>query len=213
LLKTLEEPSKESLIILVTSQPSALLPTVRSRCQKLSVAGPTPDEALAWVRQKSGQEVSADVLAFAGHAPLRALEYVQGGFEELNEQMAKALGALLNQRADVTQVAAEWADDRLPERLSWVDLWLQSVARSAVVGTAELITFPTRPVPLPSSSQALNISGVYSLVDRARALKAQLVRTALQRELAVASWLYALLDLMAPTPALNQRGAAVTRSR
>ena len=213
LLKTLEEPSKESLIILVTSQPSALLPTVRSRCQRLAVAGPTPQEALAWVRQQSGQDVDVDVLTFAGHAPLKALEYAAGGFDELNEKMTKALGALLNQRADVTQVAAEWADDRLPERLSWLDLWLQSVARSAVAGTAELITFPTRPVPLPSSAQALNISGVYSLVDRARALKAQLVRTALQRELAVASWLYALMDLLAPTSAPNPRGAPVTRSR
>ena len=38
----------------------------------------------------------------------------------------------------------------------------------------------------------LNISGVYSMVDRARALKSQLARTALQRELAVESWLIAL---------------------
>lgn len=213
LLKTLEEPSKESLIILVSSQPSSLLPTVRSRCQRLSVAGPTPQDALAWVRQNSGQAVTADVLAFAGHAPLKALEHAQGGFDALNEQMSQGLSALLSHRADVTQVAAEWADDRLPERLSWLDLWLQSLARSAVAGTAESITFPSRPVPLPSSAGALNISGVYSLVDRARALKAQLVRTALQRELAVASWLFALLDLLAPMPVPNQRGATVTRSR
>ena len=43
----------------------------------------------------------------------------------------------------------------------------------------------------------MNISGVYSMVDRARALKAQLARTALQRELAVESWLIALLEVLA----------------
>ena len=35
LLKTLEEPSAETLIILLASQPEALLPTVLSRCQRL----------------------------------------------------------------------------------------------------------------------------------------------------------------------------------
>jgi hypothetical protein len=42
----------------------------------------------------------------------------------------------------------------------------------------------------------LNISGLYGMVDRARALKAQLARTALQRELAVESWLIALLEVL-----------------
>ena len=37
LLKTLEEPTPRSLLILLTSRPSALPPTVRSRCQKLTV--------------------------------------------------------------------------------------------------------------------------------------------------------------------------------
>jgi hypothetical protein len=39
------------------------------------------------------------------------------------------------------------------------------------------------------------------MVDRARALKAQLARTALQRELAVESWLIGLLEVLAPRPA------------
>jgi hypothetical protein len=45
------------------------------------------------------------------------------------------------------------------------------------------------------------------MVDRARALKAQLARTALQRELAVESWLIALLDVLAPAAAPEPRGA------
>jgi len=35
LLKTLEEPPRSSLLILITAAPAALLPTVRSRCQSL----------------------------------------------------------------------------------------------------------------------------------------------------------------------------------
>ena len=41
LLKTLEEPPARTLLLLVTSQPSRLLPTMRSRCSKLRLRGPS----------------------------------------------------------------------------------------------------------------------------------------------------------------------------
>jgi DNA polymerase III subunit delta' len=44
-LKTLEEPSGNMLIILATSQPDALLPTIRSRCQSVRF-DPVPEQAL-----------------------------------------------------------------------------------------------------------------------------------------------------------------------
>jgi DNA polymerase-3 subunit delta' len=200
-LKTLEEPSARSLLILITSQPSMLLPTVRSRCQKVTIARPSREQAIEWLRAKSGHTIESALLEFAGGAPLRALAYADGRFDALNEHMQKSLGALLAGQADVTQVAAEWEKDALTERLTWLDLWLSSLARGALSGNADLITFPGRSTHLPSPPQPLNISGVYSMVDRARALKMQLARTALQRELAVESWLIALLEVLAPRPA------------
>jgi DNA polymerase-3 subunit delta' len=200
-LKTLEEPSPRSLLILVTSQPSMLLPTVRSRCQKVTIPRPSREQAIAWLREKSGRAVDSALLEFAGGGPLRALAYADGRFDALNEHMQRSLGALLAGDADVTQVAAEWAKDALEERLTWLDLWLSSLARAALAGTADLVTFPGRSAHLPSPSGPLNISGVYSMVDRARALKSQLARTALQRELAVESWLIALLDVFGLEPA------------
>ena len=200
-LKTLEEPSPRSLLILVTSQPSMLLPTVRSRCQKVTIPRPSREQAIAWLRDKSGRAVDSALLEFAGGAPLRALAYADGRFDALNEHMQKSLGALLAGDADVTQVAAEWGKDGLDERLTWLDLWLSSLARAALAGNADLVTFPGRSAHLPSPSRPLNISGVYSMVDRARALRSQLARTALQRELAVESWLIALLDVFGSEPA------------
>jgi DNA polymerase-3 subunit delta' len=200
-LKTLEEPAPRSLLVLITSQASMLLPTVRSRCQKVTIARPSREEAIAWLRDKSGHAVESALLEFAGGAPLRALAYADGRFDALNEHMQKSLGALLAGQADVTQVAAEWEKDALIDRLTWLDLWLSSLARGALAGNADLVTFPGRSMHLPSASRPLNISGVYSMVDRARALKSQLARTALQRELAVESWLIALSEVLAPRPA------------
>lgn len=50
-LKTLEEPPGDSLIILITSKPQSLLPTIRSRCQTLDFQ-PLPRLSLAGVIRK-----------------------------------------------------------------------------------------------------------------------------------------------------------------
>jgi len=201
LLKTLEEPTPRSLLILLTSRPSALLPTVRSRCQKVSMRRPSRGQALAWLQEQAGIGIEPQLLEFTGDAPLRALEFANGGFSALDEQMQRSLAQLLAGQADITQVASEWAKDALVDRLTWVDLWLMSAARAAVGGSDDLFTFPARSAHLPSLPAALNISKLYALIDQARQLKAQLARTALQRELAVESWLIGLLRTVHPVAA------------
>ncbi|HEY4368541.1 MAG TPA: DNA polymerase III subunit delta' [Steroidobacteraceae bacterium] len=196
-LKTLEEPPAESLLILITSRPSTLPATVRSRCQKITMQRPSAQDALRWLQSETGKAIQPAIIEFTGGAPLRALEFANGRFAELDADMQRSLGELLSGRSDVTQVASEWAKDALVERLVWLDLWLMSIARGAIGGSADLVTFPARSAHLPSLPQALNISDIYSMVDRARTLKAQLSRTALQRELAVESWLVYLLQAVA----------------
>lgn len=196
LLKTLEEPTPESLLILATGRPSALMPTVRSRCQKITVHRPTTAESLAWLQQETGKPVEPAVLEFAGGAPLRALQFAGGRFDELDVDMQRGVSQLLSGQTDITQVAAEWSKEALVERLVWLDLWLMSAARGAIGGIAERVTFPARFAHLPSLPRTLNITGLYSMIDRTRQLKAQLARTALQRELAVESWLVALLQAL-----------------
>ena len=209
LLKTLEEPTPRSLLILITSRASSLPATVRSRCQKISVAVPSAHETLQWLQSETGTTASPQLLEFAGHAPLRALELAQGRFDQLNNEMQRSIGQLLSADIDVAQVAAEWdtkdARPRLPDRLTWLDLWLTSAARAAIGENADLVTFPTRSPHLPSLPPTLNISAVYGLIDQVRALKAQLMRTALQRELAVESLLITLLHTLAPGPAVARR--------
>ncbi len=206
-LKTLEEPSKGSLLMLLTSRPSGLLPTVRSRCQKLTINRPSTAEAMAWLQKESGKRVPPALLEFSGGAPLKALAYADGRFDALNQHMQKSLRDLFAGDADVTQVAAEWEKTRSSIGWSGSICGCRGLARTAIAGTDERVTFPGGPAPLPSPSRPLNISALYSMVDRTRALKAQLARTALQRELAVESWLIALLEALAPSRAPAARAS------
>ena len=48
LLKTLEEPSARTLLILVTDEPQALLPTISSRCQRISLFDEDEEVSKHW---------------------------------------------------------------------------------------------------------------------------------------------------------------------
>ncbi len=200
-LKTLEEPSRDTLLILLTSKPSALLATIRSRCLKLGLQTPTRADALAWLQEQRGPDFNAQLLEFAAGAPLEALSYAVGEFEALDTQMHESLTDLFAGRGDMTQIAAAWAGDGLAQRLTWLDVALTALGRGEIGGSADLITFPARPMPLPKKAAALNITAIYTVVDRVRELKSQLERTALQKELAVQ------VLLMELTQAFNQRVA------
>lgn len=49
LLKTLEEPNGQVILLLVCDHPASLLPTIRSRCQELRVQQPSTEIALSWL--------------------------------------------------------------------------------------------------------------------------------------------------------------------
>ena len=73
LLKTLEEPPGDSLLLLVAALPSRLPATIRSRCQSLHVPQPDRPTALEWLRHR-GLGEQADYLR------ARGVDYAQGWF-------------------------------------------------------------------------------------------------------------------------------------
>jgi DNA polymerase-3 subunit delta' len=181
LLKTLEEPGQLSLIILVTSQPSTLLATIRSRCQQFGMATPAATDAQHWLEQQTGKPVPAELLAYVCGGPLRAMDYAQGRFESLRQSMSPGLQALGEGGGDVTQIAQNWADEQLPDRLNWLDGWMAGQIKREILRIADPVTRET----LHGAVQVLNISALFQALDKLRELKAQLRRTALQRELAL----------------------------
>jgi DNA polymerase-3 subunit delta' len=71
LLKTLEEPPPDTVMLLVSSEPDRLLPTIRSRCQGLAFGEPDVALALGWLEQSDVKD-AVNLLARYGGAPLLA---------------------------------------------------------------------------------------------------------------------------------------------
>ena len=77
LLKTLEEPARNTIIILVSGQASKLPATVRSRCQLIKFNLPPENLSLSWLSQKLPTDQTPVLLKLAYGAPLKALEIYQ----------------------------------------------------------------------------------------------------------------------------------------
>jgi DNA polymerase-3 subunit delta' len=112
ILKILEEPPPRALILMVSSSPGALLPTIRSRCRKL-VLEPLPEAAVADHLGRAAPGLAeADRLALArlSEGSLgRALTLMdQGGLE-----LFRALIGLLEGLPDLDRTAAHGLSERL----------------------------------------------------------------------------------------------------
>lgn len=136
LLKTLEEPTPGSVIILISHQSGMLLPTIRSRCQVVDFSIPTTMESEVWLTDylaKCSEDLSIEgineSLFLAFNAPLTALNYIQEGAYIEYRRMIEELSDLLKNDVFSSDLAMRWNDDFALLRLSWMLLWLEQVTK------------------------------------------------------------------------------------
>lgn len=144
LLKTAEEPPAGTRLVLTCTDPQAILPTVRSRCQRVRVPEPGPAEALGWLEEQ-GVARPAVLLAAASGRPLEALELARAGIDAAAWEALPA--AVAQGRAGAL---AGWPVPRALDALA--KLGLDALARHAGSGPR---WFPAGAVPAPASLDAL----------------------------------------------------------
>jgi len=78
LLKVLEEPPGNSLLILVSDRPQLLIPTVRSRCRKLEIARPSESETKTFCLEKGvSHEQFAELRPVLGLQPIKISNWIR----------------------------------------------------------------------------------------------------------------------------------------
>ena len=128
LLKTLEEPTDASLIVLVSDHPWRLGATVRSRCQRIDVALPSHADALEWLALR-GVDAAETVLAAAGGNPGQAWLLAEQGGMQRRQDVARDMLALAAGRAHAREVGKSWADDEPGQRLEQAARLLEGALR------------------------------------------------------------------------------------
>ncbi len=146
LLKTLEEPPATSHLILLTSRPAALLPTIRSRCQMIRFAPLNHEEIEAHLLSSDKKIPAADarLLARAARGSIgRALAINAKDYRARRDAMMDLVSALAPtpDRARLLRTSEEWTDakhkDEYESRLEALEVLLRDVWTLALGASAE----------------------------------------------------------------------------
>ncbi|MBT8048889.1 MAG: DNA polymerase III subunit delta' [Xanthomonadales bacterium] len=171
LLKTLEEPPGDTVLILVAHDTGRLPATIRSRCQNLLVRTPDTNNSIDWLC--SSVDTDADeaeaALAAAAGSPLKAARMIQDGSLETYRLVVSTLRELRAQQIQPGAAMASLADAD-PELLwSWISLHAATEVRNTI----------HRPAIAKSLSQ------LQSLADRNR----KLLPTPVRKDFLLQDWL------------------------
>ncbi|HMB55765.1 MAG TPA: DNA polymerase III subunit delta' [Arenimonas sp.] len=161
LLKTLEEPSANRFLLIVTSRPGRLPATIRSRCQRLEFRIPARGEAQAWLRGLGHADAQIEVALDAARGqPGLAAEWLGNGGLQLRRDVVADLNAVGSGRMSPIEQAQRWlADDRGELRLRFAaDLALSAASRQVGASAKEPggLTMPTDFPKLSAWFDAIN---------------------------------------------------------
>jgi DNA polymerase-3 subunit delta' len=181
LLKTLEEPPARTLVLLVTSQPSRLLPTLRSRCSKLRLIAPRREEAARYLEGARGAGPWAEALAATGAGPFALLDADPAALAELRTDTVNTLREIGSGNLQPPAVADRWARGDLGLRLACLESWItERVLESG----------PKRDVThLSGEGLPLNICRLFEFSDAVRDMR-RLVLTSINKTMAVEALLW-----------------------
>ena len=96
LLKTLEEPASNNLMILITSNPSALLRTILSRCQQLRFAPLNHQQVMSYLQDHYDLEKEECALfaAASGGSIRGAIAMAEGDYKKVRDKVFNGIGIL-----------------------------------------------------------------------------------------------------------------------
>lgn len=146
LLKTLEEPVDSTLWILLAEKPQRLRQTIRSRCQRISLAPPPAEIALPWLQARLAQDGAAPAvdlalcLGLAYGAPLRACELALGDGLEVRRGLLDGLLEVAEGRRDPLAVANDWLRHEPHLVLALMIDWLADLLRLAADPSYKALT-------------------------------------------------------------------------
>ncbi|MEM6575510.1 MAG: hypothetical protein AAF736_14645 [Pseudomonadota bacterium] len=180
LLKTLEEPPPDTVLILCTARRSALPATILSRCQTVLVPAPDPAELehyLCETVEALGADQAKRIVALANGRVDDALSLALR--EELpdGDGIADDLDALRSGKTPVSDLAAGWLGGEVTE------LKLRQLAHHARDQLAGLVHTPGA-----AEDDLTSLWRLYDATNRCRAMLKTSARAELQLEALLLTW-------------------------
>lgn len=138
LLKSLEEPSADTYLLLLADQPGRLPATIRSRCQRLYVARPTRAEVAAWLGV-SPQDLTA-AWTLTGGAPLKVAAVTADDKSNETSRLSEQLSLVSEDKAPIQAVADSWVKADPELALTWLTRELHQQIRARLAPGSTSVT-------------------------------------------------------------------------
>ena len=122
MLKTLEEPGSDTLIILVSSDTNMLPATIRSRCRLISIYPPAEDAGLDWLmgQQQADRTTSLQALRLSAYAPLKAQNLLSSDQLKLRQKIFTDMEKATEGRFDPVQIVASIGKFDYNQCIDWL---------------------------------------------------------------------------------------------
>lgn len=168
LLKTLEEPPEDSLIILVSHQPSSLPVTIRSRCQRLNLPRADDAVALSWLTQTIQTESAKldELLVIAQGAPLKVIELLDTDILSNQQTLLQDLIELDKNKADPIKLAEKWQGFGAAEVFQYLLIVFFNMAKLKLTGTGKITNNPDITVYLQELVNRLDLAQLVACYDQ-----------------------------------------------
>ena len=137
LLKSLEEPAGDTVLLLISHQPSRLLPTIKSRCVQQNCPLPGRQQSLDWLSKQLPElspEERVELLALAANSPLAAVDLHGAGVLAMRRQVVEGVKGLLKRQQSASQLAEAWNAIPLLLLLDWFCEWAHLILRYQMAG-------------------------------------------------------------------------------
>ncbi|MDU0355305.1 DNA polymerase III subunit delta' [Paraglaciecola aquimarina] len=127
LLKTLEEPTDSTFLLLTTSRPERILPTIKSRCEKHTLPMPDLATCIKWVENQYKGEIDPNFARLFSARPLALLEELQQEQKFTFAVFKQGLMDLKTGSKNAAQLGTEWQEfaDKV---IKWSQYWLREQA-------------------------------------------------------------------------------------
>jgi DNA polymerase-3 subunit delta' len=166
LLKTLEEPSDNTVLILISARPAQLPATVRSRCQQVRIEVPDSQVALDWLNEQGQGKSAQTYLQLAHGAPLEALKQAEMDSISARRERFNALVGILENRISPLTVAQGWSKDEEMQGIRWMREWLMDLLRINMTDQTNQVRSADLQDGLSALARRLDSRFMFGLLDR-----------------------------------------------
>lgn len=170
LLKTLEEPTPNSYLLLVAHRLGSMPATVRSRCQRLGLRPPSTAMLSDWL----GRDVLTMPEGAELSSPLQLARVVHPDDTPTYDDLAQQLAGVSTRQLDPISVADDWAKRDVDHILEWLAQLLQTAIRGhSSTGHSNLFTESSRN-GLHNLLQPSTLRSLFVQLEKAETLRNQL---------------------------------------